>query len=82
MTFMRLNPLLSSDLPSGDGVEAGLEGDQGVLADPTQVLVGGPVGGQHVDDEPVVLGERGRLRMQRDRYPGAACRLITVLVRS
>ena len=30
-------------------------------------LPGGPVGSQHVDAEPVMLGERGRLRMQRHR---------------
>ena len=32
-------------------------------------LPGRPVGGQHVDGEPVVLGERGRLRVQRHRHP-------------
>ena len=152
---LELDPLTSSDLLGGDGVEAGLEGDQGVLADPTQVLVGdqirqcgqreqhgpvglgshgddltvgamdlgaadrqpglerpvqlgdrvegpagdhvvavdvhlpldpalagGPIGSEHVDDEPVVLGERRRLWVQRDR-PGATWRLTTtVLVRS
>ena len=34
-------------------------------------LTGGPVGGQHIDDESVVvLGERRRFGVQRDRDPG------------
>ena len=33
-------------------------------------LAGGPVGGQHIDDEPVVLGERRRFGVQGDRDPG------------
>ena len=33
-------------------------------------LAGGPVGGQHVDGEPVVPGKRRGLGVQRDRNPG------------
>jgi len=140
---LELNPLTCADAAGGDGVEAGLEGDQAVFADPAQVLVGdqirllgqsqqrgpvglgtdrddlsigalhlgpadqqpsleptielsdrvelsarddviaddadlsfdaalarGPVGRQHIDAEPVVLGERRRFRVQRDRETG------------
>lgn len=41
-----------------------------------------PVGGQHIDVEVVVPGERDRLGMQRTASPGATCRRTTVLVRS
>ena len=37
--------------------------------DPT--LPGRPIGGEDVDGEVVMVGERGRLRMQRHRTPGA-----------
>jgi hypothetical protein len=33
-------------------------------------LAGGPVGGQHIDGEAVVAGERGRLRVQWNRDTG------------
>jgi len=41
--------------------------DRDLALDPT--LPCRAVGGEHVDDEPVVLGERRRLRMQRHRRP-------------
>src|SRR4051794_16940853 len=41
---LELDPLSGPDGACGDGVVAGLEGDQGVLPDPAQVLVGDQVG--------------------------------------
>jgi hypothetical protein len=38
-------------------------------------FAGGAVGGQHVDGEPVVLGERSRFRVQPDRNPGSGVAL-------
>ena len=64
------------EAPAGDHM---VPDDVDLPFDPT--LPGRPVGGEDVDGEAVMVGERGRFRMQH-RHPGATWRRITVLVRS
>jgi len=66
-------PGLERAVQLGDAVEAAagdhMVADDGDLPlDPA--LPGRPIRGQHVNAEPVMLGECGRLRMQRHRQPG------------
>jgi hypothetical protein len=65
-----LGPVLGCDRELVEGVEVPpgqhvLAHDEHLAFDPP--LAGRPVRRHHVDDEPVVGGERDRLRMQRDR---------------
>ena len=58
----------------GDGIET--TASQHMVADHVDLpfhptLPGRPIGGQHIDGEAVMVGERGRLQMQRHRHPGA-----------
>ena len=61
--------------PSSSAMRVEAAAGEHVVADDDDLpfdpaLPGRPVGGQHVDGEPVMVGERGRLRMQRHRQPG------------
>ena len=53
------------EAPAGDHM---VPDDVDLPFDPT--LPGRSVGGEDVDGEPVMVGERGRFRMQRHRQPG------------
>ena len=59
--------------PSSSAIETAAS--QHMVADDVDLpfhptLPGRPIGGQHIDGEAVMLGERGRLQMQRHRDTG------------